>query len=83
MRLMSEKTGAKLHNLFEFTDKAFGDGNEMLVLVTELTAGKRSSEYLSMFNSPDYEKYNERLMLSERQNNLRKEIENVVFNTSI
>ncbi|MBQ9277565.1 MAG: AAA family ATPase [Lachnospiraceae bacterium] len=83
MRKLSEKAKERLHNLFVFTEKAFEEGNEMLVLITELTAGKASSSFISMFGCEDYDKYNSKLMLSDRQNNLKKEIENVVFDTAL
>lgn len=78
MKALSEKANKKLHNLFDFTDKAFSDGNEMLLLVTELTAGKLSSRYLSMFKCEDYEKYNSKLMLSERQAVIKNEIDSML-----
>lgn len=78
MKALSDKANNKLHNLFEFTDKAFSDGNEMLLLVTELTAGKISSRYLSMFKCEDYDTYNSRLMLSERQAVIKNEIDSML-----
>lgn len=67
-------TGEKLHNLFEFTSKAFDDGNEMLILVTELTVSRYSSRFISMFGSEDYHKYNQLLMITERQQDMRENI---------
>ena len=78
MKKMSEKTNIRLHNLFDFTDRAFSDGNEMILLLTELTAGKLSSKYISMFGCPDYERYNSKLMLSERSSIIKKEIDGLL-----
>ncbi|MGN0394237.1 MAG: ATP-binding protein, partial [Coprococcus sp.] len=64
----------KLHYMFEFTGVAFGEGNEMLILVTELTAGKYSSRYISTFGCEDYHKYNKLLMITERQNSMKESI---------
>ena len=83
MKTLASKTSLRLHNLFDFTDKAFSRDNEMLILVTELTAGRYSSRYISMFGSEDYNKYYSKLMLSERQSVIDKEIENVVFNSTL
>ncbi len=63
-----------LHNLFDFTSKAFEDGNEMLILVTELTVSKYSSRFISMFGSEDYHRYNQLLMISERQQEMKSNI---------
>ena len=83
MKNLASKTSLRLHNLFDFTDKAFSRDNEMLILVTELTAGRYSSRYISMFGSEDYNKYYSKLMLSERQSVIDKEIENVVFDSTL
>ena len=73
-----EKTSRRLHNLFLFTDKAFSDGNEMLILVTELTVGKASSKYISLFGCKDYELYNSKLMLSDRKKDINLELNNLL-----
>jgi hypothetical protein len=68
------QTGRKLHNLFHFANSAFEDGNEMLILVTELTINKFSSRYIAMFGCEDYHKYNGLLMLTERRNEMKDNI---------
>ena len=79
MKQETERAGARLHALFAFAEQAFsseagGDGNEMLILVTELTVGKHSSAFLATFGSEDYRRHNEELMLSERQGDLKSQI---------
>ncbi len=74
MKRTVSHTGNRLHNLFTFAAKAFEEGNEMLVLVTELTVNTYSARYISMFGCEDYQKYNKLLMVSERQNTLREDI---------
>ncbi len=64
----------RLHYMFEFVGVSFGEGNEMLILVTELTAGKYSSRYISTYGCEDYHKYNKLLMITERQNDMRENI---------
>lgn len=78
MKALSEKANVRLHNLFDFTNETFSEGNEMLLLVTELTAGKVSSRYISIFGCPDYERFNSKLMLSERYNAIKTEIDSVL-----
>lgn len=60
----------RLHQLFVFAEQAFEDGNEMLLLVTELTVNENSSRFIMMFGCEDYSRHNEELMLSERQNDM-------------
>lgn len=69
----------ELHYLFEFTNKAFDEGNEMLVLVTELTVNKYSAHYISMYGCEDYQRYNQLLMVSERQQDLKDEIKELLL----
>ncbi|MBD5542681.1 MAG: AAA family ATPase [Lachnospiraceae bacterium] len=63
-----------LHWLLAFAKQAFGEGNEMLILVTELTVNIYSARFIGMFGSEEYHKYNSQMMLSERQMDLKKEI---------
>ncbi len=73
------KTSRRLHHLFTFAGKAFEEGNEMLVLVTELTVNKYSSRYISMYGCEDYHHYNQLLMVSERQQDLKEEIKDLLL----
>ena len=79
MKEAVSKTSGRIHHLFEFANAAFEEGNEMLVLVTELTVNASSSRYISMFGCEDYQKYNQLLMVSERKEDLRDEIEKLIF----
>lgn len=71
------KEQERMHALFEFVNKAFGQGNEMLLLLTELTVHDKSARFIAVFGSEDYHKYNSSLMVTERQDELLKEIENL------
>lgn len=75
MKAENEKIQERLHNLFAFSEVAFMDGNEVLVLVTELTVNAYSSRFIGLYGSADYQKHNEDLMLHERQDDIMKEIE--------
>lgn len=68
------QTNDRLHNLFEFASRAFEGGNEMLIVVTDMTVGKYSSRYISMFGCEDYYKYNRLLMVTERQNDMKNAV---------
>lgn len=78
LKTTSENIKKELHELFEFCDKAFSDGNEMLVLVTELTVNNYSSKFIARFGSEDFKKHNDELMLSDRSDELASEIEELV-----
>jgi hypothetical protein len=73
----AEKVQTGLHNAFEFTDKAYDKKNEMLILLTELTVSDVGTKFLSKFGSEDYNKYSSEMMMTEKNAELRKEIENL------
>lgn len=74
---MKQETGKvqeELHALFAFVEEAFEQGNEMLILVTELTVNSYGAQFIATFGSPDYQKHNQELMLSERQDEMLSKI---------
>lgn len=75
MKEENARIQARLHNLFAFSEVAFMDGNEVLVLVTELTVNAYSARFIGLYGSADYQRHNEDLMLHERQDDILKEIE--------
>lgn len=75
LKKQTERTGERLHALFAFAEKAFGEGNEMLILVTQLTVNDDSARFIASFGCKDYQRHNEELMLSERQSKFMEEIE--------
>ena len=70
----TRRVQAELHALFTFTEAAFEEGNEMLILVTELTVNQYSAKFIARFGCEDYQKHNQELMLSERQEDMSREI---------
>lgn len=77
MKEENAKIQERLHNVFAFSEVAFMDGNEMLVLVTELTVNVYSSRFIGLYGSVDYAKHSEDLMLHEREDDIMREIENL------
>ena len=71
----AEKAGKKLGNLFKFAEEVFGEGQEVLILVTELTMNYHSARFISRFGSKEYFAHNKELLFYERQKNLILEIE--------
>ena len=68
------RTGNRIENLFRFAEEAFAEGNEMLILVTELTVNNDSARFIGQFGCPAYDRHSRDLMLSERRNSLFDEI---------
>lgn len=74
LRQEAERVGGELHALFSFVEEAFAEGNEMLILVTQLTVNQDSARFIASFGSADYQKYNKELMLTERQDEIKSRI---------
>ncbi len=74
MKAETDKTRDELHALFVFVEEAFAKGNEMLILVTELTVNTFSARFIATFGSPDYKKHNEEMMLTERGDDIKEQI---------
>ena len=69
-----EETQKKLTNMFDFCEKAFGSGQEMLILVTELTINYYGVRFISQYGCDAYFKYNKELMFHSREKELMEEI---------
>ena len=67
--------GKKMDNAFLFCEEAFGDGKELLVLVTELTINYHAAKYISRYGCNEYFKHNKQLLFYERQRELITELE--------
>ena len=65
---------AQTEAVFDFTAAAFSEGNEMLILVTELTVHTDAARFIASFGCPSYTRYNEQLMLSQRSGRIAEKI---------
>ncbi|MCD7952620.1 MAG: hypothetical protein LUG14_06825 [Synergistaceae bacterium] len=55
-----------LDNVFDFCGRAFAEGDEMLLLVTELTAGYYSARFIGHYGCDKYYLHNKALCFQER-----------------
>ncbi|MBR7088460.1 MAG: AAA family ATPase [Mogibacterium sp.] len=67
MRKSAAAAGEKLNNLFAFAEKVWRQGQEMVILVTELTIGRYSSRFISRYGCDAYYTNNDSLKLYERK----------------
>lgn len=84
MRQETVRVQGELAALFGFVEEAFSQegagggikisGNEMLILVTELTVDNASAQFIATFGSPEYQRHNQELMLSERSDDIKARI---------
>ena len=68
------KIKARLENLFQFAEEAFADGQELLILVTELTVRYYCAKFVSKFGCDAYFRHNQSLMFYQRKQELLTEI---------
>lgn len=68
------KIKARLENLFQFVEEAFEDGQEMLILVTELTVRYYCAKFITKFGCDAYFKHNQNLLFYQRKQELLTEI---------
>ena len=59
-----------IDNAFSFIEQAFGDSNEMMIFVTELTIGKTVTWFISRYGSKKYFAHNKGLLFHERQQHI-------------
>ena len=63
-----------LAHAFDFMEKAFEDGEEMVLFVTELTVSAGSARFLAEHPSEKYEQYKETLLIGTRKAELLSEL---------
>ena len=64
----------KLSNLFAFVEEVFADGQETLILVTELTVRYHCAKFIAKFGCEEYFQHNRDLLFYERKQELLSEI---------
>ena len=65
---------AQLTNTFRFLSQVYGEGQEMVLFLTELSAGYYSLRFLNEHGNESYFRYNRLLLLRDHTNALRDEV---------
>ena len=69
------EAGQKLSNVFDFFDEVYTDGQEMLILVTELTANSHTARFISKFGCKEYYEHNKALLFTDRSKEIIQRLE--------
>ena len=77
LKKQAADAGKQLSNLFKFCEEVFGDGQELLILVTELTISYYGAHFISRFGCKEYFAHNKELLFYERQKEIITELENL------
>lgn len=75
LKLKAANTSAKLKALYDFALPAFAEGQELLILTTELTVNEHSSLFIGRFGSEEYKKHSADLLVKSKQEEIINELE--------
>ena len=69
-----EAGGAAFDNAFRFLEETFGDSQELVLFVTEVTAGYDTSWFVETFGCDAYFRHNRELLFDDTRRKIRDEI---------
>lgn len=75
LKKMTSDAKKKLSNMFVFAEEVFPDGQEMLIIVTELTINANTSSFINKYGCDEYFKHNKDLLIYDRQKEIAAELE--------
>ena len=72
--MLGEEVKEYLENAFSFLAQAWGNGQEMILFMTELTANADSMHFIELWGSTSYFQYNQDLLIYDVHQKLQREI---------
>lgn len=73
----TQMTSLWLEHAFSFVEEVFGDSQEMVIFVTELSMNYFAVQFISENGCDAYHRYNKSLLFAERQKDILKEIADI------
>lgn len=73
-KAMAMETKAMFDNAFRFLETTFGDSQELVIFVTEITAGYDTSWFVEQFGCDAYFRHNRELLFDSTRHRIREEI---------
>ena len=80
LKAQAETVSKRITNMFDFSEIIFGEGQELLIIVTELTANRDTAAFISKFDCKEYYRHNKALLLYERQGEIAEALKNLKLN---
>ena len=74
MRLEAAAAGARLEAMLGFAEQVWGEGQELLILITELTISYYAARFISHYGSDAYYRHNESLLLYQRHSEIIRQL---------
>ncbi len=75
LRSSAAMTSSMMDHVFDFSIEAFGEGKELILLLTELTVDKDSAAFLTSFGNAGYAELSSKLMINDPAGNLLNKVE--------
>jgi len=75
---LAEETGAYFNNSIGFLEKAVGQGQELVMFITEITAGYYSSWFVQTFGCEAYFRNNSELLFSDARRRILDDIADIM-----
>ena len=79
LKKLASATREKLEHMFEFCEQVFPDGQELLILVTELTLNSDAARFIGKYGCDAYFRNNKNLLFYERQTEILQRIDNLTL----
>lgn len=73
----ADATGAKFDNVFRYLEEAFGQGQELVIFVTEITAGTDTSWFVENFGCDAYYRHNRELLFDDTRRKIEEEVRGI------
>ena len=73
-KTLGAKTGAMFDNTFRFLEQTFGQDQELVLFVTEVTAGYDTSWFVENFGCDAYFRHNKELLFDDTRRRIREDI---------
>ena len=71
---LADETSQKFDHVFRYLEEAFGQGQEMVIFVTEITAGKAASWFVENFGCDAYYRHNKELLFDDTRRRIAEEM---------
>ena len=73
-KTLGADTGAMFDNTFRFLEQTFGQDQELVLFVTEVTAGYDTSWFVENFGCDAYFRHNKELLFDDTRRRIRENI---------
>lgn len=74
---LSAKTSQRLEYAFDFMETAFGESQEMVYFITELSVSTYAMDFLKENECPRYYRYNKSLLFDDAQADIRSQLDDI------